>query len=170
MDIEKLITHLSNVKSGSSFLTIHNYRNAKGEVSDYQIVFNSTYENAVRNSLAQLKAMKPKSKEERKIVKELIVQLSSQEAGNSYLKQVETSSGKPVKNLKVHKDNGGLYLCGTVVNKRTHKSFGVSDKEPTLKDQVLAKTSVGRYRQFILDAGNFEKIVVDKVEIKAPKA
>lgn len=170
MDIEKLITHLSNVKSGSSFLTIHNYRNARGEVSDYQIVFNSTYENAVKNSLAQLKAMKPKSKEERKIVKDLISQFSTQDVGHSYLKQVETSSGKLVKNLKVHKDNGGFYLCGTVVNKRTHKSFGIIEKDLTLKDQILAKTSVGKYRQFILDAGNFEKIVVDKVEIKAPKA
>jgi hypothetical protein len=167
MDRNLLIETLSGVKKSATFMTISGYSNANGEIANYSIVFNISYENALKRSIAIMESYNAKSDLQKiaktQILKSFNKSLSNLESvGDGYDKVV--SKGKLVKGIKFHRSSAAYHIYGFVVHKKvllpaTYKDVNSSDL--TIEKRKLMKLCpVSKYRQFKL-SNSFEKIAID---------
>lgn len=168
------------------FLTIRNYENEYGEVSDFSIVFHLNYLNSVKKSQQIISTYKPNFKDcEGKQFSIQDLETSKKELLHSYGRtlsghnpfytcigvydQVTDADGKVIPGIKLHKRDDILHLEGYRIHKRVHRSgnYPVIHSMPVTiaKDMLRHKTPLGKWGQFKLTRGKFSSIVVDRITI-----
>lgn len=183
MNSTQFILKLSNLSPRSTFLSIMGYRNASSEVANYSINFNIDYKNALKNSITYLNKYVATSDLEEKARIELISGfkkslLKSPEelakTDSTHYEQFVNADNQVIKGLKLHKKSNEVHLFGLVVHKKvlmpgSYKEKNYGDEYAKVKDQLRAKTSVGKFRQFKINADQVNKVSVNKISITAPK-
>lgn len=177
----------SEIKKGSTFLTVHHYLNNFGEISDFSIVFHVSYRNAVQRSLDLLKTMqfslddctgKPYTFLELSSARmELMDSFRMTLNGHNPLatsvkaySHVDDGYGYPISGVKLHDKQDILHLNGF----RVHRNVLLKGNYPldkraakTLaKSDLRDKLPVGRYVQFKLTPGKFHKLVVAGITLR----
>lgn len=148
-------------------MTISGYSNANGEIANYSIVFNVSYENALKKSIEIINNYNAESNLQKtakaEVLKSLNKSLTNLESvGDGYDKVV--SKGKLIKGIKFHRSSAAYHIYGFVVHKKvllpaTYKDVKSSDL--TIEKRKLMKLCpVSKYRQFKL-SNSFEKIAID---------
>ena len=61
MNKEEFVHNLSKLKSSATFLTVKGYSSESSEVSDFSIVFNMSYKNALEKSVMTLESYVPET-------------------------------------------------------------------------------------------------------------
>lgn len=177
---------LSEIKKGSTFLTVHHYLNNFGEISDFSIVFHINYINAVSRSLELLEGYsvnredavnRPYTHRELEVArKELLESFRMTLDGNNTLAKsadsyvrVNNGEGQPIPGIKLHESQDILHLIGF----RVHKNILLKGKYPPdnraaktiAKDDLRSRLPVGRFTQFKLTPGKFRSLVVNGMTI-----
>lgn len=177
---------LSDLKKGSTFLTVHHYLNNFGEISDFSIVFHINYHNAVSKSLELLRRYEPSTEDcfgkpyiltELSCARmELLDSFQMTLDGNNPLATnakayslVDNGFGQ-INGIKLHDKQDILHLNGF----RVHRNILMKGNYPVdkrsaktiAKDDLRDKLPVGRYVQFKLTPGKFRKLVVAGVTLR----
>lgn len=177
---------LSEIKKGSTFLTVHHYLNNFGEISDFSIVFHINYINAVSRSLELLEGYsvnredavnRPYTHRELEVArKELLESFRMTLDGNNTLAKsadsyvrVNNGEGQPIPGIKLHESQDILHLIGF----RVHKNILLKGKYPPdnraaktiAKDEIRSRLPIGKFVQFKLLPGKFNKLVVAGVTV-----
>lgn len=177
---------LSEIKKGSTFLTVHHYLNNFGEISDFSIVFHINYINAVSRSLELLEGYsisredavnRPYTHRELEVArKELLESFRMTLDGNNTLAKsahsyvrVDNGEGQPISGIKLHESQDILHLIGF----RIHKNILLKGKylpdnraaKTIAKDDLRSRLPVGRFTQFKLTPGKFRSLVVNGMTI-----
>lgn len=181
MNKEEFVAEIGKLRPGSTFLVLHKYMNAHGEIADFNIIFNMSYENALRRSIAVVEQLSypPGLKDlarkqvlesfEKSLQKVLTVPVDEQE--DNY-KHLYDEQGKLINGIKLHIESATLHLFGLVHMKRIHKE-GLY-KEVKSADLTLAKNEIRRlcpvskFRQFKIEASQLEHIAVQKLTLLPP--
>lgn len=178
---------LSELHSSATFMTVHHYVNNFGEVSDFSIVFHIDYLKAVAKSLNILNAFvlsdidvigKPYILSELMVARlELLESFKMTLRGHNPLavsakaySRVDNGQQQPINGIKLHDKQDILHLNGF----RVHKNILQQGQYPLdkraaktiAKDDLRQRLPVGRYLQFKLTAGKFQKLVVKKISIQ----
>ena len=178
MDNTDFISELSKLHGASTFLTLKGYRSSSGEIADHQIVFNMSYENALKRSINTLKAMSLSNDLERNARAELITSYTSSLAkindGSSIEERDDTYIHfENVKGCKVHKETNTLHLYGRLVNKKV--ILPVEYKKVNSKPLTIAKAklsslcSVGKFRQYKITAEQVDSIQIQNISLLPPE-
>jgi hypothetical protein len=176
---KNFVSELSKLKPNSTFLTLHKYRNANGEVADYSIVFNMSYKSALERSIVILDKYKPKSDIEIVAKSEL---LHSYKSSVDNYKEEDTTdtydnfvnkNGKVIKGIKRHKKTDTLHLYGLIVHKKVHMPGDAKDKVNHLpltiaKNNLRSLCPVSNFRQFKLLSDQVDLISVQKKDLLPP--
>lgn len=173
---------LSSVKPGSTFLTVHNYVNSMGEVADYSIVFHIDYLKAVERSLDVLQSYKPTKMavagkpytlEQLKAAKVQVIDSLKKSLSGSHTQtdaydSVEVN-GNTIPGVKLHSKDDALHLFGLRVWKNVVHSgnYPKDTRQPltVAKDDLRKMLPVGKFVQFKLTPGKFDKLVVGKMSV-----
>lgn len=171
---------LSEIKKGSTFLTVHHYLNNFGEISDFSVVFHINYRNAVLKSSELLRWHQP-SLEECFGKPYTLGELSSArmelldsfqmtlDGANPLATSIKAYSAVDngfgqINGIKLHDKQDILHLNGF----RVHRNILMKGNYPLdkrsaktiAKDDLRDRLPVGRYVQFKLTPGKFRKLVV----------
>lgn len=167
-----MIQILSNIRPDSTFLSLKKYRNANNEVADYQIIFHASYENAIKRSISFLEGYQVDGDIENQAKSELLASFHAtlskgeDEVAGVY-ERVFGDNGKPIKGVKVHKENGTAYIFGMLHNKFVYQAGiykPVNKANLTMaKDRLRKMVPVSRFRQFIVKPGSCEEIKVENL-------
>lgn len=159
--MNKIVEQLSELKPNATFLTLRNYTNNNGEVSDFSLVFNISYKTALEKSLEMIEEYEPTSEIEKKAKDQLI---------NSYtnsLVKIEHNATCPegeeilqdgytqlAKGVKLHIESGAIHLYGLLNSKKVHtpgEYKSVKSSELTLTKKRLSKDlPVSKFRAFVI--------------------
>jgi hypothetical protein len=173
-----IVSKLSKLRPGSTFLTLKGYRNDHSEVSDYSIVFNISYKNSLLKSIANLKDIVPSTDLEAKAKKELIdgyqTSLSKletvpfEELDDNYV-HFKDENGNYIKGVKYHKESDTVHLYGFVVHKKVLIPGIYPEKNKRAltiaKDKLRKNCPVSKFRQFKLLPEQLDFISVNKLTI-----
>lgn len=176
--IQDIIGELAKLRSNSTFLVLHKYRNDSGELADYNIVFHISYENALRKSIAiveEYRAIGSLAKQAKAEVLEglcssleKIATLTTEEIDPSYDVCIN-DDGDVIKGIKVHRASSVLHLYGLVHQKKVLEPgiYKESNRRPLTveKDAIRRLTPVSRFRQFRILPERLEKISVCGMEL-----
>jgi hypothetical protein len=179
MDNYQFVAEISRVRPSSTFLCLKGYCNEAGELADYNIVFNMSYKNALERSIATLNAMSLSTDLERQARTELLESFQAslakdpiEEVADAY-RHFEDEEGNIIKGVKQHMATGNLHLYGLVVNKfvRMPGHYKKVNHKPltVAKSKLRSLTSVGKFRQFILNSSQVESVSVDKMSLLPPE-
>jgi hypothetical protein len=175
---ENILFELAKLRPNSTFLTLKGYRNAHGEISDYSIVFNVSYENSLKKSILCLKDLIPSDDLEAKAKEQLIASYNKslislettpfEELEDNYV-HFRDENNKYIKGIKYHKASKTTHLYGFVVHKKViiPGSYPKVNKLPlTLAKEKLAKTlSVSKFRQFKVVPEQLDYISVNNLTL-----
>ena len=171
------ITALSGLRPSATFMHLHKYKNEAGEVADYNIVFNISYQSALERSIEKLQNYQTSSKIEEVAKQQLLdgyqaslKKLETHQADEKHYSKVFSSNGTLLKGVKLHNKSNTLHLYGALIDKRV---ISPPFKKGTAKKSQLAvakynlnkMTPLSAFRQFKITPNNLEKIVVDKISI-----
>lgn len=178
MNKDLLVAEFSKFRPSSTFVSLNEYVNSSGEVSNYNLVFHVSYASLLERSIAELGVYIPDDEVESKAKDELISSYEDslkkletktlEELEENYL-HFRDSSGNYIKGIKLHKDSDTLHLYGTVLNKKVivpgnYKE--VKSKPLTLAKNKLAKSlPVSKWRQFKICTGQVKSIKVENISI-----
>ena len=176
------VNELSKLRPHSTFLTLKGYRSNSGEIADYSIVFNISYENALHRSIRALEAMKGLSNIEKLARDELIesfqssltkINTPSQPLNDGYHRFLD-EDGEFISGIKLHIATNTLHLYGLIAHKRiifqgTYPQTNRSELT-IAKDKLRANTSAGKFRQFKIVSDQLDYISVDKLTLLPPDA
>lgn len=184
---EKCLNTISKVRKGSSLISIKGYKNNFGEVSDHKIVFRFNYKNLLKKSLFLLKSKEFLGKEIYSsnyplyILEEAIEELifsyerSLTESNPGYTcinvyNLVNDPYGYLIPGIKLHKEEDVIHVEGISVSKNIIKEGAYpkrkSSSKTLAKNFIKKKLPIGKFVQFKLTPDRFEKIILDKKEIK----
>lgn len=176
------VAELAKLRPSSTFLTLKGYKNAHGEVADYNIIFHMKYEAALKKSLEIMQAYSPTSDLEKIAREELILSFQSslnklndleeEELETHYLHFVG-EDGKFIKGIKLHLDSETLHLYGSVVNKRVVCAAEYPEdkrrKLTIVKDKLRGLCPISKFRQFKITKENVASIQVQHISLLAPE-
>ena len=181
MNNESFVQELSKIRPSSTFLTLHAYADEHGGLADYQIVFNMSYKNALQRSIDTLTALTLSTDLEKQARQELLDSFHTsltkdetvqEEVDGTYCRFYD-DDGKAIKGVRLHQATGNLHLYGLVVNKfvRMPGYYKKVNHKPltVAKSKLRALTSVGKFRQFILNSSQVESVSVDKMSLLPPE-
>lgn len=180
------VTLLSKMRPNATFLTIHNYMNAFGEISNFSIAFHVSYPNAVKRSKELLVKFiptaehcvgRPYSPDHLRIARDEL--LDSYDATLSGHNPAATSAhaydevqvgNATIPGIKLHREQDILHLWGFGLHKKvllpgnypedTRRVFTIA------KDDLRLMTPLGKFVQFRLQPGRFHQFVVEGITIK----
>lgn len=174
-----IVETLATIRPSSTFLSLHEYRSATtGEVADHQIVFHTSYGNALERSLEILEAFPAGEGLEAQAREELIASYRKSldkvrgeplEVIGEHYDRVLDGEGNPIRGCKIHRGSGELHLFGMHLRKRVivpgvYKE--VKSRPLTLaKDKLRAGLPVEKFRQFIIREGQVREIRVESLTI-----
>jgi hypothetical protein len=180
MDTLDFVSELSKLKSNSTFLTLKSYRTENDEVADYSLVFNMSYTNALKRSIATLEALSLSNDLERQARTELLASYNKSLSNPEKVEEREPAydyyvneDGSPVKGVKLHVATNTLHLYGLQVHKRVllpgnYKT--VNSKPLTIaKKKLTALTAVGKFRQFRITPDKVDSISIQGLELLPPE-
>lgn len=175
----KIIETLATIRPASTFLTLKGYKSVStGEVADHQIVFHTSYGNALERSLGMLEGFPRGEGVEAQAREELILSYRASldkvrgeplEVIGEHYDRVLDGEGNPIRGCKIHRGSGELHLFGMHLQKRVivpgvYKE--VKSRPLTLaKDKLREMLPVNKFRQFIIKEGQVEEIRVDNLVI-----
>jgi hypothetical protein len=176
MDTQSFIEELSKLRSCSTFLTISGYRNEHSEISDAQIVFHMSYENALKKSIETLQAMSLTTDLQRQACAELIASYTN---SLTKVKEVPIEEREDhythfpdCRGVKIHTATGHLHIYGLVVNKvvKMPGQYPVVNSRPLTveKKKLSAKTRIGNFRQYKLLPSQVDSIQVENLTLLPP--
>lgn len=180
-----VVRKLAEIRPASTFLTVRNYTNNFGELSDFSLCFHFNYLNAVKRSQEKLSKLKlDKSLFEGKSYslndlmlarKELLESFADSLAGNNPryackdIYELVNHYGEVVKGIKIHKRQDVIHLVGLLAHKRViskgNYPQSYHSKYTLAKNALRELLPVSRFRQFKLCAGKFGEISVEKLSI-----
>ena len=173
-----IVSELSKLRPGSTFLTLKGYRNEHSEVSDYSIVFNISYKNALLKSILSLKDLVPENDLAAKAKQELIDGYQNsldklentpfEELDNNYV-HFKDENGNYIKGVKYHTESDTVHLYGFVVHKKilVPGNYPEKNKRPLTiaKDKLRKLCPVSKFRQFKLLPDQLDFISVNKLTL-----
>jgi len=175
------VSELSKFRPGSTFLTLHKYRNAGGEIADYSIVFHMSYESAVKRSITALESITPTTDLEKVAKSELMASfIKSLEMINNPPEPSDTDTydvftdenGALIKGVKVHRKTNTLHLFGLIVHKKLYMPSGVrvvNHLPLTLaKNKLRENCPVSKFRQFKIVPNQIDRITVQSKDLLPP--
>lgn len=179
MSIKKLKTilpaALNKIRPGSTFLSVMNYTNNYGELSNFGLVFHADYRKAVRDAVSIWLNYRARNDIEAIAKEQLIKSYCDTLIGYSHSKVAHIYSGivdnedKIINGVKYHDRAGVVHLHGFLVHKRILKpALYPSDTRKELtkaKDRLRDMTRLGKFRQFRLTDTSFKKISVEKLNM-----
>lgn len=170
MNYETVVNKLSKVRPSATLATISNYKNSEGEVADYSVVLNFSYENALKRSIETLESYTPENDEEI-LAKESLLQSFNKSLTKDHSDTTDgyesvTVKGKALKGVKKHTKTNTLHLSGMLNLKRVITSVSKKEKKQTAKDKLLSLCPISKYRQFKIDPHNCASISIDGTTIK----
>lgn len=176
--IELLKKAISKSPNGVSFVSIKEYTNKQGEVSNQLINVGASYENAKQADIQLLRELDITLSTHNFKSNILLLEQARNELINSFIQPNENRSlGQKnayshienANGLKVHNESGLLYLFGYRINKtvlvegeyKTVKSSGLTIAKNELRK--LLKTN--KFVNFSLEVGNQLKMAGDTLEL-----
>lgn len=181
MNRDQFIAAVSQ-RTNSTFITLSGYRNDHNEVADYSVLFNASYENALKRSLMILESKVPGDETEARAKKELMASWEKSlerikgtpldEVSDAYIR-FEGKDGKPINGVKVHSKTGALYLYGLVVHKRVTSagSYPHDNRKPLTiaKDNLRNLCPISRFRQFKINQEQLDCVSINNLSLLPPK-
>lgn len=178
----EFVTELAALRTGSTFLTLHKYENAKGEVADHLIVFHMSYENALKKSLELARAHVAVSELEKQARNEVIASYEKslkkmaetpvEEIDDQYQRFIDTD-GSYIKGVKVHRDTSELYVYGKAHLKRiiTPGIYKKVNSRPLTiaKREIQKLCPASKFRQYKVNPSQLEKIRVENLTLLPPE-
>lgn len=153
-------SNLFNKKS-SNFATIIKYKNKKGEVANYNIVYNFSYKSLLSKSIKLLSAYKTNDYNEILAKSNMLKAFKKRLAQNSSTLSPLIEDGKTINSIK--KKGDSLYIEGLLVNKKQISNFKTKKTPTSQYDIAYEKISnmlpISRYRLFKLE--DLESIKLD---------
>jgi hypothetical protein len=181
MDKTAFVAELAKLRSSSTFLSLIGYRNEKSEVADHNIVFNISYENALKRSIVALEPYLPNGDIEVTAKEELLASFRESlksidetpidEIDDAYDRFFDTD-GSYIKGVKLHRESDVLHLYGLAVHRRvimpgTYKK--VNKRPLTIaKDKLKKLCPVSKFRQFKLLPSQVDSISVQSLSFLPP--
>lgn len=181
MNREEFVSTLAKLRSASTFLVLHKYRNAHGETADFNIVFHMSYENALKKSILAVAGYTPVGDLAIQAQMELLASYNKslvtlqttplEEVDDAYIRFFDDDQ-KEIKGIKLHRETDTLHLYGLIHLKRiivpgTYKK--VNHRALTIEKKKIQKLCpVDRFRQFRLVPTQVEKITVEKMDLLPP--
>lgn len=173
------ISALASLRPSSTFLSVLGYKNASNEVANFNLVFNISYENALKNAVKTISEYKPIDELETQAKEELLAswnktlnKTGSEKDEDPTYQFITDENGKAVKGIKIHKETGELYLYGLQVSKNvlkpgTYKE--VKSKPLTIaKNKLTGLTQLSKFRMFKLNPDQVDMISVGNMTLSAP--
>ena len=179
MKIEEIIAELAKIRPDSTFLKVNGYKSVKtSEVSDFQIVFHMSYANALEKAILDLECVVPENELQAeakdslmKGYKKSFDKVSSEplEVIGEHYRRVFDSNGNHIKGIKVHNETNTLYIFGRLHKKKVRSPGNyktVNHKPLTIaKDELSKNFAVSKFRQFVIEPGQFESIKVENLTL-----
>jgi len=183
MDKTDFITTLAGLNPASTFLNLKRYRNEAGEVSNFNLIFHISYENALKRSVAVLEGIIPDSDLGHQAKSEMLISYHKsianiqdtpiEEVDDNYTRFFD-SEGKHIKGVKMHTATGVLHLYGFVHQKLVLEPgvYPKSNRRPLTieKDKLRKLCPSERFRQFRMVRSQVESISVQHISLLAPDA
>jgi hypothetical protein len=173
-----LIEQFGNLRNNHQFISIHEYENAYGEISSYNISFHVSYKSKLKKSIEILNKYSPENILEAQARIELIdsynksidkIELNEFDIVGDAYSRVKDFNGKFIPGIKIHKETGNLHLWGYILGKKVlikGKYKNVNSKPLTLAKKKLEKlTPMSKFRQFKIVEKNFDRIKCDGILI-----
>jgi len=171
----RLPSVFNELRSGSKFISVMGYKNAHDEVANFSLAFHVSYERAVEKSLKIITLYEPKSDLEEQARIELIDSYKETLSGEGNSRCTTTNVYTPVvdgnneliKGVKYNEKDNRLHLYGFQIQKLVliPGVYPVKNKRPLTiaKDKLRGLVPVNKFRQYILEAGRFEHIGIEKM-------
>lgn len=183
---------LKSIRPNSTFLTVKQYMNNFGELSDFSICFHIDYLKSVARAKELLEAYKPVpadvqgrpySFNQLMVARDELVdsynetlseKRNSRDTSSHAYDLIISGDGPVLDGVKLHWSQDILHVYGFQVHKKTYmKGNYPPDKRRPLtiaKDDLRRWTPLGNFRQFKLANGKFHKLVVEKMTIREQDA
>lgn len=178
---EEFVSELSKLNPSSTFLVLHRYRNAQGELADHNIVFHISYKNAVQKSLEIIQSMTVRGSYYIQAKKELIQSFTTSlqkteemtpEEIEPFYRRFLDDSGNYIKGVKMHKETGDLHLYGFCHLKKVIERGIYKDRNSSpltlAKNELRKECPVSKFRQFRILPIQVEKIRVQHMSLLPP--
>lgn len=183
MDKKEFVAEIAKLRPGSTFLVLHKYKNKAGEISDFNIIFNMSYENALKRSIAIMEKLEVPGPGIRRLAFDQVldsferslhkVQTTPVEELDDTYHRYHDEDGKLIEGIKLHVESDTLHLFGLVHLKRIivpGEYKEVVSRDLTLeKKEFVRKCPVSKFRQFILRADQLERIAVQHMSLLPPE-
>jgi hypothetical protein len=154
----------SDIRNSSTFLMIKNYKNDKGENSDYILKFHASYENTVNRSKEIIKTMSFSPSKEH-IRDAILKDLDNLNKKSNNWNDAKDSNGNVIPGLKIHPDTGKIYIQGLLHMKRS--TFKMVKAKPKSEKQIIwEKLPISQWRMFLFDPYKMDYVKGNEVEIK----
>ncbi len=167
MDQEKLLSELSTIRQGSTFITLLGYRNNNQELADYNIIFNINYRNALLRSISILSKIETSFDIEAQAKQQLMRELNnslSKKSPHAIYTQVTGPNGQIISGIKKHHQTGVLYLSGLINSKRVIVPGTYSNRQrcglAQTKEHFRKMLPISKIRQFTLTPQHLNTIAV----------
>jgi hypothetical protein len=166
----------NRIRHGSTFMSVMNYENNFGEVSNFGLVFHASYQNAVRKALNIWIPFRPSTSLEADARLELINSyLQTMSGFNPGAKSAHAYSGiidrhlRPIDGCKWYDSGREVHIWGFRVHKIVLKSgsYPASTWGPLreAKQRLISMTPLINFRQFKIVEGRFGHIGVEKLTL-----
>lgn len=178
---------LSQIRKNATFLTVHHYMNNFGEISNFSMVFHVDYHASIRRSKALLEEFKPSLSycvgrpygvEHLKIAREELLEsfedtLRGHNPRNVHINtydELVNADGELITGIKLHKKQDILHLWGFGVHKAVimRGNYPIDNRslKTMAKDELRDLCPVGKFVQFKLTDGRFDRLVVQGITIR----
>lgn len=182
---------LSKIRKNSTFVTVSHYTNNEGQVADYSICFHIDYIKAVRTSKDLLEKYQPVAKDIQMVGttprfslddlvqarQELIASYQMSLTGNNPLatsahayQEIKGQDEELIPGVKLHTSQDLLHLWGFCIHRRVilpgREKEDRRGPKTVAKDMLRKMVPLGRFSQFKLSPGKFEKLVVERITIR----
>lgn len=180
-NVRKLINNLSKLNT-PSFIGIKNYTNQKNEVSNYTVIANFIYDNAISHDLKSLKQLKPKELKYisannnidlnllNRAKNELITSIENNKQIHTKSNQSKAQTETYIKinnSVKMHIKTHKLYMYALIHNKVVIKKSTEPIKPINKKELTKAKEAIKTYCNFKTD--KFRMFVINKKQLTGIK-
>jgi hypothetical protein len=183
MNKKEFVEEIAKLRPGSTFLVLHKYQNASGELADFNIVFNMSYENALERSIAIVEKFKPQGELQERAQLEVLESFKKslhrvrtvpiQDVDDAYYRYFD-ENGKLIDCIKLHMQTDILHMFGLLNMKRVHVPGvykKVNSRDLTIEKKKIQKLCpLSRFRQFKLHHSQLEMIRVQQLTLLPPDA
>lgn len=166
---------LNKVRQGATMLAIKDYINNYNERAHYGIVFHVNYLKAVERALSTWRNYTPLSALEFAAKEDLIESYKTTLLGHNpralsaHAYNPITDGSNLIKSIKWHDAGKAIHFWGFVVHKRVLVPGKYPDTQQSQwtiqRNRLLAKTQLGKFRQFRIRDGQFSTISVEHLTL-----